>query len=214
MKLLLIFFTLLISQLAYSQELSKDSLIESWQSFQVEGEFIDTLEQIDTDLFNVKFSNLPYEGKLKILFVNIEELDLGNGITAYGSVEVDLVDAESSFLQRYESVFFKWKQSNSFYFNSDSETWINYSEYNELLKLQPQHEQSWFWSLLKFWNVLIVFIILYFFISQILNNRKIKKSVKFQEESLKLQKLAVEQSIELHKETNMHLKELRNELKQ
>lgn len=211
------FITLLfcfISSLAHSDDFSKESFINAWQSKQLAGKHIESLTEKDIDLFEVKFSKLPYEGELKILSVELEEFnDIDGEIGGYGFAEIDLVDAPNDFITKYENTFYKWKESNTLYFNKVSGTWITAEDYRSHLKDQPQQNINWLWSILNYWDLILAFILFYFVISQFTNNRKINKSLEIQQQALEHQIESINKASALHKQTNDLLKELIRENK-
>lgn len=193
------------------------SLLSAWEASQRNLPLVAELTKQGEDAYHIKFAKLPFEGTLQILSVDINDMgNHNNDITHYGYVEIDLVNLPKDFIQKYEHSYYKWKDDHNLYFNSKTQQWLDTKAYQAQIEATNLNAtpQNWFWSLLQYWDYILMAILAFFVFSQISNNKKVKQSIALQEEAFSLQAKAIQESTNLHKETNAHLKALIDLLKQ
>lgn len=218
-RLILVLITML-STVTIANE--NDTFIASWEQTQSNSKYIENFEKVENDLYKVKFSKMPYEGVLRLISYDIEDISYGDGpITSSGIAIVELESLPTDFIEKYSRIYYSWNETNELFYNSKDEKWITAKEYRTEMKEIAQSSDSTniFTLLLQNWDYIFIAIILYFVISSISNSRKVNLSVKLQQEaiknanelqeqSLKIQNEAINTSKAMHEITNNTLKEI------
>jgi hypothetical protein len=213
------FLLVIFSSHSYPQD--KESLLTAWENIQKNSTQVESFEKTDKGRYNIKFSTLPFEGKLVVLGSDTEDIAYGGTNKAYtkaGYLEIDLVGAPDNLMNKYSRSYYKWTASNTLYFNNETSQWVSQKEYtDDLVRNTDVVSDDLLISLFNYWDYFFAAILLYFLISVIINNKRVKESVKIQKEAVQdMQKSIVSQNeaIELHKETNEILGHMLEELKQ
>ena len=204
-KVLKLFWILIALVSLPVQASDEASFIQAWEKLQETSKEVEVFTKTDEKKYHVKFTTLPYEGELHVLAVGVETFNSGSKENTTGYVEIDLPAASDELMQKYSRTYYKWAQNNSLYFDEESKKWLTPEQYTNSLKVEPEESEisPLFLIIFEYWNYLLILIILYFFISQVVNNRRIK-------ESFEIQKQTSIEAIKLHNETNKLLKEILN----
>ena len=220
------FFTIFIFSTAiFAEPGDKNDFLSAWEKIQSSNSQVESFEKIDELKYKIKFSSLPYEGELAIVAYDVEEFNYSPvGESDYnktGYVEIDLPDALEELAVKYSRTYYKWAESNTLYFNQKTQQWVTQKQYNEYLMSDENAVNFgglfWLW---EYWDYLLALIILYFVVSSVLGNKKIKESLDLQKESVeqanelsKASMDAIEKSLSQHERTNELLAELIEEVK-
>jgi len=213
----------LFSTAIFAEPGDKNDFLSAWEKIQTNHSQIESFEKLDESKYKIKFSNLPYEGELVIVAYDVEEFAYSptgeSDFKKTGYVEIDLPDALEELAVKYSRTYYKWAESNTLYYNQKTQKWVSQKQYNEYL-MSDENGQTlgglyWIW---EYWSYILVFIILYFFISSVIGNKKIKESLDLQKESVaqanelsKASMEAIEKSLTQHEKTNELLAELLEE---
>lgn len=211
MKSLYLTVCLLVASIASAQDSS--AVIERWEQVQRESDLVASFDKIDEGRYQISFGKMPFEGELVVHSVDIEPYPESDYLpfsqSAY--VTAELIDLPDNFIAQFENLYFRWQQSNQLYFEPKAQAWFSADEYQEVIAqidYDEIHAPSLAWQVLAYWEFVFVAIVLYFFVSTLSGNRRVKRSLQIQQESVELQKQSVEQAIALHRETNELLKQL------
>jgi len=219
-KFLLLLF---ISTSLLAKPGDKDDFLSAWEKIQTNNSQVESFEKLSDLKYKIKFSNLPYEGELVIVAYDVETFDYNftgeSNFNKTGYVETNLPDTLEELAVKYSRTYYKWAEFNTLYFNKKTQQWVGQKQFNNYL-LSDEYDQNsgelfWLW---EYWDYLLALIIIYFVISSVLGNKKIKESIELQKESVeqanKLSKAsmeAIEKSLGQHEKTNELLAELLEE---
>lgn len=196
-------------------------LLQAWEDLQANSAEVEVFRKIADGKYWIGFSNLPYEGELVVLAYDTEEMDFGGfesipySLTGY--VEVDLVDAAAEETAKYARSLGKWQQSNTLFFNRETQTWDSYKAYRS--KLQRQTEDlapgSGLLMLFGYGQYILLGLILYFLYVAASNDRRVKKSIALQEQALanvEASKRLMREGLSLQRESNQLLQQVLREI--
>jgi len=222
LKILALF---LFSTSVFAEAGDKRDFLLAWEKIQSSNSQVESFEKIDDLKYKIKFTSLPYEGELVVVAYDVETFEFSttgeSDFNKTGYVEIDLPDALEELAVKYSRTYYKWAESNTLYYNQKTQEWISQKQYNEYLMNEGSEETFgalfWLW---EYWSYILVFIILYFFVSSVLGNKKIKESLDLQKESVEQANIlskasmeAIEKSLSQHERTNELLVELIEEVK-
>lgn len=201
----------------------EEDFILAWESIQSGHSEVESFEKIEDRKYKVKFKTLPFEGELIVLAYDVEDVDFvmeGSPFSKSGYVEIDLVGFSDESMSKYSRSYYKWAQDNELHFDSINNQWVTSKEYRLALSNSVNTDDAlpskFFLILIEYWNYVLVGIILYFFFSQISNSKRAKESVQYQQKAIDDMantKLLMQQSLDMHKETNRLLESIHNQLK-
>ncbi len=213
----------LFSMFAFAQSDEKESFLSAWESNQSNNDSVEAFKKISDGKYYIKFKSLPYEGELILLTYEIEDMPYvpeESSFTKSGYVEVDIPEAMDDLVQKYSRTYHKWAQNNTLYFDSKAESWVTAEKFTASFRDDfDSSEGDLLVTIYEYWGYALIGIILYFLWSTIINNKRTKnaiarqeevleKSFKLSEESIAIQKKSIEESIELHKNTNKLLSDI------
>lgn len=216
MKYILVLF-MVVSMSALAGQSEEADLLKAWEKLQAENPVVKSLVKVGERKYEIKFNSLPYEGELNILAVGFDDMARYGGdsqrYTLSGYVEYDLPNAPEDMQTKYGRTFYKWERNNALFFDSEENKWVSNEVYLESLSNMDYEDESrvkpypsFVIGIFKYWNIILIFIIMYFFFTQIVNNRRVKESVE-------LQRKMADENIKLHRKTNELLAEIKEELK-
>ena len=184
----------------------KASLLSAWEAVQAQHEQVASFVKQDDGLYQIEFTSLPFKGELRVLAYDTEPLSYGGEKSLFkqaGYIEYELVGAPDDMQEKYWRTFQNWNESNTLYYSESQQSWVTQREFAQQMSSQlPKDSGVSVWLLIyQYWSYALIAIVVYFFISQMINSRRMKRS-------LELQQQAVERSAELHAETNRLLTEI------
>lgn len=218
---------MLLPTLAYAQSGDRQGFLVAWEAFQAQSDTVKEFRKLSDGKYHIKFTTLPYEGELTLLVYDVEDYEhaiRGSAITKTGYAEVDLSDSAEDLIEKYGRTYYKWAQLNNLYFDSESEKWLTSNQYTDLMSDEANSRSGRFLSALSDYSGFVLFgILLYFLWATILSDRRAKQSIKLQqegiekskewaEESLRLQKTSIDESIALQKQANQTLSSILEKL--
>ena len=226
--LFLTFCTLPLFSFANGDTQEKEAFLQAWESKQKQHPALEYFEKNSDATYNIKFKNIPFEGKLIVLNYDIESFqDFGEylPVSKSGYIEYDLPELSDDITEKYYRSYSNWDQSNFLYFSSQSNTWIDEKEYADLIQdFDYDYDEGLMYYLSDYVGYILFVLFIYFVYSIFSNNGRTKKVIQIQElafkqsmelsqESLKLQKYAIKKSEDNHEKTNILLENILNELK-
>lgn len=227
MKFLLLIF-LFFPLVSYCEIGDKESFLTAWEKRQSSSELVEVFQKVSDKTYHIKFATLPYEGELHLLIYEVEDIEYlpkNSSFTKTGYVEIDIPNEMSNLMEKYSRTYFKWAENNNLYFDSESQSWVSQKDYSSSVRAAgPSTSDKVFIAVFEYWSYALIVIILYFFWSTVVNTKRTKRAIKVQEdmlvkslsiseESISIQKSAIQQSAELHKKTNETLLSILNEVK-
>ncbi|MCG8486199.1 MAG: hypothetical protein MI756_01885 [Chromatiales bacterium] len=214
---------LCVISLSAVADVSREQLLLAWEEHQKSNPDILQFKKLGKDLYHIKFAHMPYDGELKLLAYNTELLDYLPDINPYthtGYVEIDLTAAPAEEINKYSRSYSRWLQSNTFYYNRESQSWDSWSVYRQQLDQQSEDlisDTSGILKVFDYWEYILLAVFLYFVVVTINNDRRVKRSLALQDramEDLEVNKRLIKEELDLHQETNRLLGEMLSLLKQ
>lgn len=188
---------------------TKASVLKAWETLQINNPKTIVFEKLEDSLYKFKTEQFPFDGKLKVLNVTVDDRW---GDTEYGSImgviEVELVDLPTDFLQKHAYSYSMWTQNNILYYDKKTDKWMNSKEY--YAKTQKKFKRGplgIFGDL--FSDVPFIILIVVFFILIFITAKMQRKNERYMNNTLDLQK----KSLELSEKMNQVLKEISEALK-
>lgn len=183
-SIILFFMPIILFALA-----TEESLIEAWENFQKKDPKTITFEKISENLYHFKTERFPFDGKLKILNVTIDEQASSfEGGFILGVVEVELLDLPEDFFEKYSYSYSTWMQDNILYYDTEKEKWLTDEEYYG--EMEEKIPTGFFFDILNYlpflFLVLIIIILLIVFNVQQRNRRHLNYAHELSEKQLEL----------------------------
>lgn len=206
----------------------RESLISAWEALQRKDPQVIAFEKLEPGLYRFQTSRFPFDGKLRVLNVAIDELDGfpdENGGFALGVVEIELLDLPEDFLAKYAQSYGFWYRTNTLYFARQSGRWLSVNEWQETFARQYRGwlrclgigGTNWIW-----WIVLGVFLAFAAILAR-RTQRQMNRAMAAQDQAISDQKQALErqayavqlseQSLRLGERQNALLEDILAELK-
>lgn len=221
MRLILLLLLLPLTVLAASN--NAEDFLKAWENNQANHPAVTSFEKISDGKYQIEFSKLPYKGELLLLSYDVDSvgyLPENSHFNKIGYATIDLPNQLDTLIQKYNRLYYKWAQGNTLYFNEHSQTWENQAAYLASFKTDINAPKPSIWArIFKYWDVLFIAMMLYFLWSTFIGNRRAKASVEHQKQSTEAlfaqnheaterQKQAIDDTLELQKETNQLLKDI------
>jgi hypothetical protein len=192
----------------YSQPTEKN-LLNAWEDVIKSDSKTIVFEKTDKNMYKFNTERFPFDGKLKVLSVNIDSVNEIQDGYIPGIIEIELIGLSDDITAKYSYSYSTWLQNNYLYYNTSTEEWLSskayYKEIQEKYKIQPY----------KYWNILtnIPFVIFFLFIIFMIillikTQRKNKKYIDTAQEATNRSLEIAEKSIKIAEEDNKILKEI------
>jgi len=151
-----------------------------------------------------------------VLNINIHSLTPNKKFPFYGFIEIALLETNKDFQEKYSYSINYWKNSQYYYYNQETGTWLSASEYQD--NMQEIFEPKCYSPLGLNWSTYfpLLLLILFFFWLARHSKKLTKKNKDYMDSALNAQELSlqlVKESIELQKVNNQILKDILQTLK-
>jgi hypothetical protein len=200
MSLFLLFIPVILFALP-----TEESLIEAWEKIQKKDPKTIAFKKLSENLYHFKTERFPFDGKLKILNVTVDEQTPSfEGGFVLGVVEVELLDLPEDFLEKYSYSYSTWIQDNILYYDKEEEKWLSDEEYYR--EMEEKMPTGFFFDILNylpflFLVLIIIILVIVFNVQQ--RNRK----------HLSYTHALSEKQVQLLEKTNKLLSQVLKELK-
>jgi hypothetical protein len=213
-----ILYLVLFMFAGYALADERTDLLKSWETLQKNSEALEYFQKNEDGTYKVKFKIIPYEGSLTVLAYDVEDIAYGSVDTKYrkmGYVEVELSNADESFMNKYGRLYYKWAQSNTLYLNGETGAWDSAKAYSESLMTEANESMPGSLTLLffEYWNYILAVIIIYFLISQIINSKRVKVSMAMQNKAFEDSRAFMQLAVETSKKANETLENILSEIR-
>ncbi len=124
----------ILSNTVYAQTPSKKELLSHWEQLQKSSVELKTFNKVDDKTYFISFNNIPFEGNIELININIDELTYETTLPVnyMGIVEIKLPEELEKLKESYSHSFHRWQESTYFYYNDDSNVWLTGKEYDKL----------------------------------------------------------------------------------
>jgi len=191
---------------------TEESLIVSWESFQKSDPKTIIFEKLDKNLYHFKTERFPFDGKLKILNVTVDDQtsSFEDGFVL-GVVEIELADLPKDFMEKYSYSYSAWVQDNILYYDKKEEKWLSDEEYYG--KMGEKLPVRYFMDILNYLPFLFLLLIIAIFIIAFNVQRKNRKYLDHAYDLNEKQMKFMGESYKLAIKNNKLLAEILKELK-
>jgi hypothetical protein len=110
---------------------SKETLLAAWEVAQKADPKTKVFEKIEPRLYRFSTTRFPYEGKLRVVNVNIDPTPGDAQFPFEGIIEVELDGADEQFEKRYQLSYGYWRLSHRLLFRAGSNEWYTWAQRNE-----------------------------------------------------------------------------------
>ena len=110
---------------------SQETLLAAWEAAQKADPKTKVFEKIEPRLYRFSTTRFPYEGKLRVVNVNIEPVSGDGEFPFEGVIEIELDGATEGFEKRYELSYGHWRLSHRLVFHAGSGQWYTRAQRNE-----------------------------------------------------------------------------------
>ncbi|MDH3284536.1 MAG: hypothetical protein OEQ13_07320 [Acidobacteriota bacterium] len=203
--------------LAWTQDESTKTLLEAWERAQRDDPATIALEPIETRLYRFHTNRFPYDGRLRVLNLSVDDTGYGPGMPyKLGFVEVELVDASEDFPVKFAQSYSLWQARNTLYFDEEAGEWLSSHEWQN--RMIEQVEPVWPALLLSNWvwiALLAIFIVVVWKITR-RATRQFDSAMHAQDKALTGQDHAIkltEHAVKIHEDSNRLLGEILAELR-
>lgn len=192
----------------YSQPTEKN-LLNAWENVIKSDTKTIVLEKTDKNMYKFNTERFPFDGKLKVLSVNIDSVNEIQDGYIPGIIEIELIGLSDDITTKYSYSYSTWLQNNYLYFNKSTEEWLSskeyYKEIQEKYKIQPYK----YWNIFTNIPIFIFFIFIIFMIILLIKTqKKNKKYIDTAQEATERSLKIAERSLQLSEEGNRILKEI------
>ncbi|MBU2894356.1 hypothetical protein KO495_13660 [Colwellia sp. D2M02] len=113
---------------------NKEELLSRWEQLQKTSSELKSFNKVDEDTYSVSFNNIPFEGDIDLININIEEITYETTlpISYMGIIEIKLPKALKELEESYGHSFYRWQEGTYFYYNHKTNTWLTGKEYSKL----------------------------------------------------------------------------------
>ncbi|MCK4421398.1 hypothetical protein KAW18_07500 [candidate division WOR-3 bacterium] len=209
-------FFIALTSLPALAEPTEATLIEAWETIQRNDPETVVFEKLGENLYKFKTERFPFDGKLKILNVSVDDrmkdYEYGN---IMGIIEVELVDLPADFSLKYSYSYSMWGQNNMLYYDEETDGWLTSNEYYAKTQEKlPKTPSLFFLNILSYGPILILIVFIVFSLIVIANLQR--KNKQYMDHALELTEKSIElvrKSLDLGEDSNKTLKEILEELK-
>lgn len=110
---------------------SQETLLAAWEAAQKADPKTKVFEKIEPRLYGFSTTRFPYDGKLRVVNVNIEPVSGDEEFPFEGIIEVELDGVTEELEKRYELSYGHWRLSHRLVFRAGSGQWYTWAQRNE-----------------------------------------------------------------------------------
>lgn len=218
MKTYVTFVFIFLSFSAFGSD--KESFLSAWEGIQKNSAEVAQFEKVVDRIYHIKFTTLPFEGELRVLAYDVDELKYtgfsGDEYSLSGYVELELVGAPEDLIQKYNRTYYKWAENNNLFYHSKSGRWVTGREYSESVQSELTDDTGVLFWFAEYSTYILIGLFLYILYTLFFGNKHLKTSIEQQKQALddmEETKKHMQDALSLHKETNQILNEILKELK-
>lgn len=195
---------------------TEETLLAAWEERQRADPKVQLLEPVGEREYRFETTHFPYEGRLVLTEVVVDEMHLGSELEATGFIQAKLPDAADDVLVDHSYAYSLWQRHNTLYWSADESRWLGWDEQQALWE-DAAGSMGW-WSYIDwFWIAFLVVIVVVLSFTTRKANRRVEQSIAMQEEAMAQQRRAMEmmeRGIAVSEESNEVLREIRDTLKE
>jgi hypothetical protein len=199
-------------------EPTRDSLLAAWEASQRDDPQTLVFEALGDGRYRYATEMFPFDGTIRVLNLVIDDrgLDYGAG-GVMGVVEVDLEDVSDEYRRQYAYSIGLWHSANTLYFNEATGSWLSAADWQSSM-VDQYTNGGWFPSVSdSAWLVLLAVMLgLVAWLAR-RAHRQIESAAAAQRKILDEQERVIrlsEQAVEISRDSNSVLKEIRDALKE
>jgi len=199
-------------------EPTRDSLLAAWEESQAADPQTLVFEKIEDGRYRFQTERFPFDGVLRVINVVIDDrhADFAQG-TVMGMVEVKLEEAPDEFQRDHAYSIGIWQSGNTLYFDQETESWMDASEWQQQIMEQVSYGGLWGWcSQNLFWLVFLLLLVAMLWWVSRKANRQMNRATALQDKAMAEQERAIrlsEEALEISRDSNRILSEVLNVIK-
>lgn len=138
---LLSILLLFIVNTSYAVQPDKAALLKQWELHQENSVELNQFKKIDENTYFIDFKTIPFKGNITLINIDIEEIIYKTNVAVsnVGIIELKLPDELLALKTNYERSFYRWQESEFWYYDNESNNWISSKAYD---KLSTTHYQT------------------------------------------------------------------------
>ncbi|MFC1599332.1 hypothetical protein ACFL2W_00930, partial [Candidatus Omnitrophota bacterium] len=206
----LLFVGVFIFNLSVFAQPTEESLLRAWEQSQKSDSKVEVFEKIEDDVYRFKTSWFPFDGKLRVLNLSVND-SMADSAYPYGEVmgviEIELADLPDDFHSKYSYSYSMWANSNMLYYDKKADTWLSSGEYFSKQAGYPMLSSIFLGYLFSYGPFVIIFVLLVYVLFTA--GKTVRMSKRYMEEAKKL----TERSLTVNEEANTLLRQILEALK-
>lgn len=191
---------------------TEESLVAAWEELQRADPKVQLLEPVGEREYRFETTHFPYEGRLVLTEVVVDDMATGLGLEATGFIQAKLPDAADDLLMDHSYAYSLWQRHNTLYWNAEDSRWLGWDEQQALWE-ESAESMGWWTYIDWFWIAFLVVIVVVLSFTTRKANRRLEESMAMQEEAMAGQRKAMEmmeRGIAASEESNVLLREIRD----